>query len=84
MTSIEKLFDRFLNRPASLKYVEIERVLVYVGFQKIFAKGSHVKFKHCDSKSDLIITIHCNDCKSFYKIYAAKIVKKLIYEKSKK
>lgn len=84
MTSLEKLFDKFLNRPASLSYIEIERVLIYVGFQKVLAKGSHMKFKHCDLKSDLVIPVHGNDCKSFYKIYAAKIVKKLIYEKSKK
>jgi len=78
------LFDRFLNCPSGLRYVEIERVLIYVGFQKILAKGSHVKFKHCNLKSDLIIPVHGNDCKSFYKIYVAKIVKKLMYEKSKK
>jgi len=84
MTSIEKLFDKFLNCPTGLRYLEIERVLIYFGFQKILAKGSHVKFKHCDLKSDLIIPVHGNDCKNFYKIYSAKIVKKLIYEKSKK
>jgi len=83
MTSVEKLFNRFLNHPVGLSYVEMERALIYVGFRKIFAKGSHVKFKHCDLRSDLIIPVHGNDCKSFYKIYASKIVKKLMYEKSK-
>ena len=81
MTSIKKLFDKFLNYPPGLRYNEIERLLLYIGFQRIVAKGSHVKFKHYKLENDLIIPVHNNDCKNFYKIYAAKIIKKLIYEK---
>jgi len=77
MTSYDKLLDKFLNHPPSLKYIEIEKLLLYLGFEKISAKGSHAKFKHQKVKFDLIIPIHNNDCKKFYKIYAAKLIKKL-------
>jgi predicted RNA binding protein YcfA (HicA-like mRNA interferase family) len=42
------------------------------------AKGSHKKFKHSSLVTDLVIPVHNNDCKDFYKTQAAKIVKKLI------
>lgn len=78
MTSIEKLLLKFLNHPDSIRYSELERLLINFGFEKVFAKGSHVKFKHKALVRDLIIPIHHNDCKSFYKALAAKIIKKII------
>jgi predicted RNA binding protein YcfA (HicA-like mRNA interferase family) len=78
MTKIEKTVKQFLNRPASLRYDEIEKVLKHLGFEMIPAKGSHRKFKHPSLTTDLVIPVHNNNCKDFYKILAAKIVKKLI------
>ncbi|MFC1809969.1 type II toxin-antitoxin system HicA family toxin [Patescibacteria group bacterium] len=78
MTKLEKTVQQLLNRPASLRYVEIEKVLKYHGFEIIMAKGSHKKFKHPSLANDLVIPVHNNDCKDFYKTLASKIVKKLI------
>lgn len=76
MTKIEKLIEKFLNRPTSLKYSEIEKVLITIGFEKINAKGSHKKFKNSHLEHDLVIPVHNNDCKDFYKNLAAKTIKK--------
>lgn len=78
MTKIEKIIKQFLNQPTSLHYNDIERILLNFGFEKINAKGSHNKFKNPHLKYDLIIPIHNNDCKDFYKNSAAKIIKQLI------
>lgn len=68
---------KFLNSPIGARLADIEYLLLSAGFMKIHAKGSHVKFKHKTFGYDLIIPIHNNDCKSFYKKLAAKILKKL-------
>ncbi len=78
MTSIEKLLLKFLNNPSGIRYSELERLLLSLWFEKVNAKGSHVKFKHKLLQRDLIIPVHGNDCKEFYKVYAAKIIKKFI------
>ncbi len=77
MTGKEKLLNKFFAYPQSLKYREIEFLLLENGFQKIEAKGSHKKFKHNLLSKDLIIPIHNNDCKIFYKKYAKKLLKSL-------
>lgn len=76
MTKVEKSIRQFLNRPASMSYIEIEKVLFYCGFEKVHAKGSHQKFKHPLLPYDLIIPVHNNDCKDFYKKLASKIIKR--------
>ncbi|MCX6735347.1 MAG: type II toxin-antitoxin system HicA family toxin [Candidatus Peregrinibacteria bacterium] len=78
MASIEKLLLKFLNNPSGIRYSELERLLLSLGFEKVWAKGSHVKFKHKLLQRDLIIPVHGGDCKEFYKSYAAKIIKKFI------
>jgi len=77
MTKIEKTVTRFIANPTSLRYSEIKRVLLHLGFKKIQAKGSHEKFKHDALKKDLIIPVHGNDCKDFYKDLTLKIIKQL-------
>ena len=81
MTRIEKIIRKFIDRPVSLRFSEIKKVLEYFGFELIMAKGSHKKFKHTALEIDLIIPVHNNDCKNFYKIQAAKFVKNLLDEK---
>lgn len=78
MNKIKKTVQRFLNRPESLRYTEIQKVLKYLGFKLIKAKGSHKKFKHISLETDLVIPVHNNDCKNFYKSQASKIVKEYI------
>jgi predicted RNA binding protein YcfA (HicA-like mRNA interferase family) len=78
MSKIEKIVQQFLNRPTTLRYSDIEKVLLHLGFEKINAKGSHHKFKNSLLEHDLVIPVHGNDCKDFYKKLAAKTVKQLI------
>ncbi len=78
MTSTAKLLNKFLNHPDSLRYREIEKLLINLGFEKIEAKGSHKKFIHPDLCTNLIIPTHNNDCKIFYKNLTVKILKKHI------
>jgi hypothetical protein len=78
MNQKEKLLERFLENPCSLKYFQIESVLHMVGFIKIGMTSSHIKWKFPELRIDLIFPIHNHDCKNFYKKDAAKAVKKLL------
>lgn len=75
MSKIDKKVEKFLKNPTSCKYSDIEIILIYFGFEKINAKGSHVKFKHSRLQSDLVIPVHNNECKDFYKLEAKKKIK---------
>ncbi|MCA9360113.1 type II toxin-antitoxin system HicA family toxin [Candidatus Kaiserbacteria bacterium] len=77
MTKKEKLVDKFLENPSSLKYSQLVYVLEYYGFIQIQAKGSHVKFKHPKLNKDLTIPLHNKECKNFYKQLAKKFVEGL-------
>lgn len=76
MTAKFKSLNKFLKNPSSSSYKTIESILLILGFKKIYAKGSHVKFKHEVIENDLIIPVHNNECKNFYKKLTAKIIKK--------
>ncbi len=75
MSQKEKLLFKFLLNPESVKYTELEKILENLGFVEIQAKGSHKKFKHSLMQKDLIIPVHNNECKPFYKKLALKIIK---------
>lgn len=77
MSGKDKLLIKFINNPQSFRYKEIELILLRNGFQLIEAKGSHKKFKHHSMAKGLIIPVHNNDCKIFYKKYVKKILKSL-------
>lgn len=72
MSQEEKLQKKFFQNSESLRLADIEKVLVSLGFVKIPAKGSHVKWKHSSLQNDLIIPVHHKDCKNFYKKLAQK------------
>ncbi len=67
MSQIEKLLQKFNHSPQNVRYTDIEKILFYVGFEKIYAKGSHVKWKHTQLRHDIIVPVHNNECKKFYK-----------------
>jgi len=67
MTQKEKIVVKFKNNPTSLKYNEIKTLLFSLWFEQIDAKWSHVKFKKKWLSSDIVLPIHNNDCKDFYK-----------------
>lgn len=73
MTRRHKLIQKFLERPESLAFSQIENVLIWAGFERIEAKGSHVKFKYLKANVDLVIPVHGGECLSHYKRRALKI-----------
>lgn len=77
MSQKEKLIKKFLRNPSSVKFKQLILILLYSGFEKISAKGSHVKFKHNKLQEDLIIPVHNNDCQDFYKEQAKTFIEKL-------
>jgi predicted RNA binding protein YcfA (HicA-like mRNA interferase family) len=78
MSQIEKLMKKFVQSPQSVRYADIEKVLLAHQFEKIPTKGGHVKWKHHRLHHDLIIPVHNNDCKKFYKEQVAKEIRSLI------
>ena len=75
MTQKNRKIEHFLTSPKNFKYPQIETILINLGFNKIQAKGSHVKFKHTLIPHDLIIPVHSNDCKTYYKKQIVQIIK---------
>lgn len=76
MSQKEKLLQKFLDRPESLKYAQICLVLQMVGFVQVPVKnGSHEIFKHPQLQYNLTIPVHNNDCKKYYKIKASSLIK---------
>jgi predicted RNA binding protein YcfA (HicA-like mRNA interferase family) len=67
MTQRDKLFNNFLKNPESVSYKEMNKILKWYEFEKIEAKGSHVKFKHPLFRRDLIVAVHNNECKGYMK-----------------
>lgn len=80
MSKIENLVKKFRQNPTSCRYLEIQNILIYFGFEKINAKGSHIKFKHSELTYDLVIPVHGNECKDFYKKEARKYINKIAKE----
>lgn len=78
MTQALKLLAKFKRNPESIKYVELEKILISIGFKKIKTKGSHVKFKKESLNFDIVIPVHNMDCKNFYKKQVYKQIKKYL------
>ena len=78
MSRIAKIAKKFLQAPASVSYSDLQKLLLALGFEKIQAKGSHVKFKHRVFEIDIVVPVHNNECKEFYKKDIAKRLKNLI------
>jgi len=78
MEKSEKLVEKFLQNPIRLKYSQIEKVLLHFGLGHSQGKRSHQKFFDPFSQKFLIIPVHNNECKYFYKREALRIVKQLL------
>lgn len=76
MTRNDKLKKKFFQNPKSLKYLEIEKLLIISGFEKISIKGSHIKFKHYKMNRDIVVPVHNRECDKFYKEMILKEMKK--------
>ncbi len=77
MSKKEKLKKKYFLNPESLSFGEIQTVLEYLGFEKIQAKGSHIKFKHPRLPMDIVFPVHGEECKDFYKKQSLKIIKRI-------
>lgn len=75
MTQIEKLLQKLLSRPTTLRYSQIRKLLIHLDFEEVPAEGSHRKFKHPLLEKDIIVPVHNNDCKEVYKKQVAKTIK---------
>lgn len=78
MSQIEKLLKKFVENPSKVRYTDIEKVLISLGFENISTKGSYVKWKHHALHNDIVIPLHNNECKNFYKEQVYKQTKELI------
>ena len=67
MNQRDKLYQKFTQNPSSVSYKELQKILSWYEFEKIEAKGSHVKYKHPLFERDLIVAVHKNECKSYIK-----------------
>lgn len=67
-----------MRDPSSIKYSDLAQILAYFGYVEVSTKGSHVKSKHPQMEYDLVVPVHRNECKAFYKMEARKRIKLLI------
>lgn len=74
MTKKDKLLEKFLNQPQSLKYNEIEGILFDLGFTRREGKGSHVRFYQPFFKIKFVFPLHHGDCDKIYKQKIHKII----------
>lgn len=73
MTKQDKIIEKLLNRPTSLRYSEIEKLFDNKKFKIEERKWSHKKITLLnDENKYIIIPIHNNDCKEIYKIWLKK------------
>ena len=77
MGTKDKLIKKFKDNPASLKYSQIEKILLWLDFEKKQGAGSHVKFFHKQTSTPLIFAVHNNDCIPVYKEDTLKKLKKV-------
>jgi predicted RNA binding protein YcfA (HicA-like mRNA interferase family) len=76
MNKKNKLLQKFCAAPQSLSLNKIEPLLATLGLIKIQGKGSHTIYKY-QNETILVIPVHNQDCKNFYK-------KKLLKELTKR
>ena len=74
--------NKFLENPESLRYAEIEKILLDFKFVKMMGKGSHVKFSNPFIGLQITIPVHNNNCKPIYKINASKILYNYILDEN--
>lgn len=73
MTRKSKLLRKFLRNPDSLKFREVETILVGFGYRLVRVKGSHYHYEH-EVLKKIIFPIHANDCLKMYKHQLAKYI----------
>lgn len=68
MVSIEKSIEKFKQNPKTLKFSEIEKIMLNAGFKfKWWWKWSHKKMINPKTNTSYTIPIHSKDCLRVYK-----------------
>lgn len=77
MSKKEKLLKKFLETPSrtDLRYLELESLLISLGFEKLEGSGSALKFTNSSKK---IIRFHKPHPSNILKGYVVKIVQKIL------
>jgi len=78
MSQADKIIKKFISKPESIKYKDLDRILQNLSFDLIKTKGSHKKYKKINFPTDIIVPVHNNECKDFYKRQICKQIKKLL------
>lgn len=78
MTRIDKLLNRFLENPQSLKFKKIRKILQNFGYKRVSVDGSHHKFVNLSTNIKFTIPVHNNDCRKVYKIDVAKLIRNIL------
>jgi len=65
MAGIEKLIQKMKNRPAGIRFSEVERVLNHYGYFLDRANGSHHIFVH-EETGDVVNVVKTNPVKPWY------------------
>ncbi|MDH3324406.1 MAG: type II toxin-antitoxin system HicA family toxin [Candidatus Peregrinibacteria bacterium] len=73
MTKEEKLILKFKTSPQSISLVDLLKLMKWLGIEIIEGKGSHVVCK-IENKTLIVIPVHNNNCKPFYKKKSLKIL----------
>mgnify|MGYP001551564543 CR=1 FL=1 len=62
---LEKLIQKFKDSPTALRYSEIKKILIALGFISRRGKGSHEIFKK--EGCEIVFSLHGKDVKDGYK-----------------
>jgi predicted RNA binding protein YcfA (HicA-like mRNA interferase family) len=73
MTKEEKLILKFKTSPQSVSLIDLLKLMEWRGIEIVKGKGSHIVCK-TESEILIVIPIHQNDCKPFYKKKSLKIL----------
>lgn len=72
MTQFEKLLQKFIANPTSLKYSQVRKILLGLGFLERSGKGSHAIFKR--GECEIVFSLHGKDVKDWYKKMTLKML----------
>jgi len=73
MTKEEKLILKFKASPQSISLVDLLKLMEWLGIEIVQGKGSHIVCK-MEKEILIVIPVHQNDCKPFYKKKSLKIL----------
>lgn len=71
MTKEDKLILKFKDSPQSISLSNLLKLMKWLGIEIIQGKGSHIICK-IENEILIVIPVHNNDCKNFYKKRALK------------